>query len=436
MVTRSDPPMSPWLLVLTFCVYYHILAMEEISIAQHCFTKNNALCAMAMDIDEQDNGVRKKPSIYIKNRPQHYKITVFNMYDDSSFKQTVRFTRHQFFSLVSMLDSDLKSRTPAQFRCIPNREMESKLVIAIALRRLSSGDNARSVAKLFGVSAQTVGRCTNKFVKALLNVLRPLYLKWPTVTERQIERKGFEEIQGFKNCIGAIDCTHVYMKLFAKNKATDYCDRTGFFSTVMQAVVDSKMGFLNVAVGFPGSIHDTRIINNTSFWRKRATLFNGPMIHLPGSTEPISEYIVGDAGYTLSQYIMIPLSGRQLNDDQELFNKKHSQTHIVVERTFGRWKQTWAMFDSKVKRPVLRRLYEAMVATCVLHNMLVECGEIYEGQEDPGFEPEVFDGDSTDSDESFSDHEAEESESEDEELIDKKGVRQRGAMLNYIKTLV
>ena len=214
-------------------------------------------------------------------------------------------------------------------------------MIAIALRRLSSGDNASGVAELFGVSIPTVGRCTNKFCKAVIKVLRPLYLRWPSVIERKTVKHDFKDIQGFQNCVGAIDCTHIYMKLHDKSKATDYCDRTGFFSTVMQAVVDSKMRFLNVAVGFPGSIHDTRIINNTSFWRKRTTLFNGPRIYLPGSSEPISEYIVGDAGYVLSRYIMIRLSGRNLNDDQELFNKRHSQARIVMERTFGKWKQTW-----------------------------------------------------------------------------------------------
>ena len=83
-----------------------------------------------------------------------------------------------------------------------------------------------------------------KISHAVNNVLRP---KWPSI---------FDAVQGFKNCVGAIDCTHVHLKLPGKNNASDYTDKNRQRSTMMQAIVDSNMRFLNVAVGFPASIHD------------------------------------------------------------------------------------------------------------------------------------------------------------------------------------
>ena len=216
----------------------------------------------------------------------------------------------------------------------------------------------------------------NQFCNAVNTILRPKYLKWPSVSERQIIKAQFEAVQGFKNCVGAIDCTHVDLKLPASIHAGDYIDKKGHFSTVMQAIVDAKMRFLNVSVGYPGSIHDTRILANSSFWRKRLTLLDGETIRLPNSDVDIPEYIVGDDGYVLCQHIMIPIAKKELDPEKEAFNKKHSQTRIIVERAFGRWKQSWAIFDSKIKRPQLRSLYNAMVATCVLHNLLLEMGEI------------------------------------------------------------
>ena len=83
---------------------------------------------------------------------------------------------------------------------------------------------------------------------------------------------------------------------------------------------------------------------------------------------------------------MTPIKGTELGEDEEKFNTKLSQTRIIVERAFGKWKQTWAFFDSKVKRPQLKSLYHYMTATCILHNMLVEFKEV-DTSVDPHFVP-------------------------------------------------
>ena len=126
---------------------------------------------------------------------------------------------------MSLLRDDLKSFTPCCFSGIPNRVMEHALVIAIALRRLSSGNTVRGVGEGFGVSSPTVSKCVVRFCNSVLKILAPIYLTWPTITERESIKSGFEAIKGFKNCIGAIDCTHVYMKSPSGERAGDYRDR-------------------------------------------------------------------------------------------------------------------------------------------------------------------------------------------------------------------
>ena len=163
-------------------------------------------------------------------------------------------------------------------------------------------------------------------------------------------------------------------------------DRNCQFSTLMQAVVDHRMKFLHVATGFPGSIHDLRVLSLSTLWQNRRSYFNGPEIVLPGSGIEIEEYIVGDAGYVICENIMTPIKGTNLDIDEDKFNTKLSQTRIIVERAFGKWKQTWAFFDSKIKRPQLRSLYHYMNAACILHNMLVEFREL-DTSEDSTFVP-------------------------------------------------
>ena len=179
--------------------------------------------------------------------------------------------------------------------------------------------------------------------------------------------------------------------------------------------MNSNIRFLNVAVGFPGSIHDQRALANSSFWEKRFQLLNGETMIV--DNEQINEYVVGDAGYGLSQHIMIPLGGSDLEEDEEKFNKKQSQTRIIVERAFGRWKQTWAIFDSRIKRPHLPTLYQSMIATCVLHNVLLDMNET--DLSERGFTPEV--------------HQPEEEEVQPETQDERfRGEIQRSAMFNYI----
>ena len=86
---------------------------------------------------------------------------------------------------------------------------------------------------------------------------------------------------------------------------------------------------------------------------------------------------------------MTPVRGR-VTGTNEKFNKKHSQTRIVVERTFAKWKNTWGYFDSKIKRPKINTLYHVMTATCVLHNMLIELGDLETAEvHDPPFVPNI-----------------------------------------------
>ena len=54
---------------------------------------------------------------------------------------------------------------------------------------------------------------------------------------------------------------------------------------------DDKMLFTDVLAGWPGSVHDSRVLRNSVLWRTAANKF-------PGDT-----HLLGDGGYPLSRYI-------------------------------------------------------------------------------------------------------------------------------------
>ncbi|KAG0466474.1 hypothetical protein HPP92_018054 [Vanilla planifolia] len=85
--------------------------------------------------------------------------------------------------------------------------------VAIALRRLGSGDSLLSIGLSFGLNHSTVAQVTWRFVEAMEE--RGLHhLRWPD-SEQELEsiKLKFEKIHGLPNCCGAIDATHIRMCL-------------------------------------------------------------------------------------------------------------------------------------------------------------------------------------------------------------------------------
>ena len=72
---------------------------------------------------------------------------------------------------------------------------------------------------------------------------------------------------GFPQCFGAIDGTHIPI-LPPADYARDYYNRKEFYSIVVQALVDHQYRFLNLHVGWPGSVHDARILSNSEVFEK------------------------------------------------------------------------------------------------------------------------------------------------------------------------
>ena len=68
----------------------------------------------------------------------------------------------------------------------------------------------------------------------------------------------FETHWGFPQVAGAIDGTHIPI-IKPNDCASDYYNRKGFYSVIMQAVVDSSGLFLDSYNGWPGKVHDARV---------------------------------------------------------------------------------------------------------------------------------------------------------------------------------
>jgi hypothetical protein len=314
---------------------------------------------------------------YIKPRSIAWWDSFQRNADAKRWAKLIRVSKPTFQYLVLQLSPALETEVPWAFRNIPNRVLTVDRQLAIALHHLATGNSAFTVSELFGVSEDTVYSVTKKVCKALWDVLKPAHLIWPTSVDAVARvSQGFEERKGLPNCLGAIDCTHFLIDLPEHEASSCWFDRDHNYSMIMQAVVDAEGKFLDVCIGWPGSVHDTRVFKNSQLYHnvENGIWLNGEPKLISGCQVP--QYIVGDAGYPHLAWLLVPYPGMELPDVKDRFNYFQSVTRIIVEMAFGRLKGIWRILFRRMVKPDIKTLPTLIGACAVLHNIMLERGDL------------------------------------------------------------
>ena len=133
--------------------------------------------------------------------------------------------------------------------------------------RLATTCCYRSIGHLFGVAKDTCSVIVNETCHAMVSALLSRFIKFPQGDILIENVRVFEEQMVFPQAAGAVDCTHLPI-IRPHEYHTDYYNRKGFYSLVMQAVVDSKYRFIDLYLGWPGRVHDARILVNSTLYVK------------------------------------------------------------------------------------------------------------------------------------------------------------------------
>lgn len=97
----------------------------------------------------------------------------------------------------------------------------------------------------------------------------------------------------FKDCLGAIDGTHIYACVPSEDRAR-FRNRKNVISQNVLAVVNFNMEFMYVLSGWEGSAADGRVLEDA-----RSRDFRIPN----------SKFYLADAGFSASQHILVPYRG-------------------------------------------------------------------------------------------------------------------------------
>nr|XP_027192011.1 protein ALP1-like [Cicer arietinum] len=173
----------------------------------------------------------------------------------------------------------------------------------------------------------------------------------------------------FKNCIGAIDGTHISAWVPAEKQISCRGRKTTITQNVMCAC-DFNMMFTYVYSGWEGSAHDSKKILDA---------ISNPNVGF--LWPPRGSFYLVDSGYPCTRGLLPPYrgeryhaqeyrgQGRQPRSPEELFNYRHSSLRMTIERCFGVLKNRFPILKLMPPyKPSRQRLI--VIACCTIHNYI------------------------------------------------------------------
>lgn len=267
-----------------------------------------------------------------------------------------------------------------------------EIELSVFLFWLAAGTSYRVTGAVFDVPRSTVKRICAKMLNICVEDLMLQVIKFPN--EDQLRAIGSRfcnraNTDIFEKAAGAIDGTHVRIKC-PPALHDQYINRKLNYSIQCQAVCDSSSKFLDICVGYPGSVHDTRVLHNSPLYYRRLY-------------PPVGYFLLGDSGYPCRVNpipIITPFKEterRRLTPMEKKFNNLHSKARTVVECAFGMLKTRWRSIFNKDLELRIRNSVLVIVACCIFHNICVDEKDIMEAEpiieemeqtDDIGAEPE------------------------------------------------
>jgi hypothetical protein len=242
--------------------------------------------------------------------------------------------------------------------------------VTAALRMLAYGCSADSLDEDVRMGESTILESLKKFVRAIVAVFGPSYLRRPT--EADIARMLPEaEKRGFPGMLGSIDCMHWVWEKCPYGWQGYYKGHCHKPTLVLEAVAGPDLWIWHAFFGMPGSLNDINVLHRSPLFDDIAT-GNAPNVNFQVNGRPYNMgYFLGDGIYpdwaTIVKGIRHPLSRKQC-----LFTSKQSEFRKDVERAFGVLQAKFQICKGPSRSWKPKHMKCIMDAVVIMHNMVVE----------------------------------------------------------------
>nr|CAI5862351.1 unnamed protein product [Callosobruchus analis] len=167
-----------------------------------------------------------------------------------------------------------------------------------------------------------------------------------------------------------------------KKTGSKHYNYKGFFSVVLQALVDAHYKFLSVDVGAYGRQSDSGVFSESNLFQHMETgSFPFPQPRqMPGSTMTLRYVILGDQGYPLKKYLLrpYPTGTAERPRETEIYNYRLSRARRTVECAFGILVSKWRCLKTELQVEP-HHVDKLVLTACLLHNILIDKEGLDEG---------------------------------------------------------
>lgn len=232
----------------------------------------------------------------------------------------------------------------------------------------------RNIADQFGRGVGTCWSATNDVIDAICQ-LRSRFIKWPRGDDLRDIINGFDALSKCPMVGGSIDGSHIPVLAPADQRNDYYCYK-GYYSIILQGIVDYRGRFINAFTGFPGRANDARVFSASSVYRAGTDgqLFDNFQAIIEGVV--VKPLLVGDSAYPLRPWLMKCYSyDDRLTASQAEFNLCLNTARNVVERAFGILKARFRCLGKQIDMSVLNAP-DLILACCCLHNFCIDNKEV------------------------------------------------------------
>ncbi|KAK5846540.1 hypothetical protein PVK06_002832 [Gossypium arboreum] len=240
--------------------------------------------------------------------------------------------------------------------------------VVIFLHIISNNVRFRVIGSRYYRSTETIHRFFGVVLRAILKLYK-LVIRLPDESTPSEIRNNPRFYPYFKDCIGALDGTHVRASV-PLNIQGRFRSRKGGTTQNVLAAITFDLKFSYVLAGWEGSAHDSRILSD-ALSRPR------------GLRIPEGKYYLADAGYGIRNGYITPYRGvryhlkefsaQGLENAKELFNLHHSSLRTTIERVFGILKKWFRVLDAEPFWNFQTQV-DIVLACCIFHNHIMGVG--------------------------------------------------------------
>ena len=231
------------------------------------------------------------------------------------FRDRLRVNKESFFFLCQFLEPHIKKKNTQMTKSI---DVQTR--VAVTLSRLATGNTLSMIGDLYGIAQSTTSIIVRECCKAIKKHLLPRVIEKLSPQNMKTRAAEFESLQGIPYIIGAIDGSHIPIIAPSRDSPEYYC-RKGFYSVLLQGVVDAQCKFWDFDFGWARSCHDWSVF-------QRSQLGKDVM-----QNKFLPYKLVGDAAYPLRPWFFSPFKGVQdgLSREKAHRNFIQSSTRMAVE---------------------------------------------------------------------------------------------------------